>query len=309
MKTVVSITPDLVLMSIIEKTLQDYYTVISFKTIQAALDYIYNSAPNLIILDIDFHDRGALDILGNLKEEPIFSQLPVLVILDEKELSLISWENLHVEDFIWKRQISNEEMLARVNLSVIRSERIVEINPLTRLPGNISINKQIQERLDGDKVFALAYADLDHFKPFNDFYGFSRGDEVIKVTGRLVLNTVKAIQPKNSFVGHIGGDDFVYIIDLNLVEEAAGEIIHAFDRIIPTFYNAEERVRGHIESVDRQGHIRNYSLITLSIGIAHNRKRSFSHYGELTQVASSMKGHAKHFKGSCFRMDRRQSTP
>jgi diguanylate cyclase (GGDEF)-like protein len=305
MKTIVLISPDMALMSIIEKMLQDYYRVVAFKTIQAALDYIYNSIPNLIILDIDLKDEVTITILANLKEDPIFSQLPVLAILGDQEPSSYQWENILVEDFLWKSDIV-KGMVTRVNLSIIRSERVVEINPLTRLPGNISINKQIQDRLDRGTEFALAYGDLDHFKPFNDYYGFSRGDEVIKVTGRLVLNTAKGIQPKNSFVGHIGGDDFVFIMDLNVIEEAAEEIISAFDRIIPTFYDPEDRERGSIQSLDRQGHVRRFPLITLSIGITHNRHRAFNHYGELTEIASGMKSHAKHHKGSCYRVDKRQ---
>ncbi len=305
MKTIVLISPDMALMSIIEKMLQSRYRVVAFKTIQAALDYIYNSIPNLIILDIDLSDHGTLTILANLKEDPIFSQLPVLAILADQESASFQWENLLVEDFLWRTDIE-KGLVARTDLAVFRSERVVEINPLTRVPANISINKQIQDRLDRGTEFALAYADLDHFKPFNDYYGFSRGDEVIKVTGRLILNTAKGIQPTNSFVGHIGGDDFVLIMDLDLIDETAEEIISAFDRIIPTFYDSEDRERGSIQSLDRQGHARRFPLITVSIGITHNRKRAFTHYGELTEIASSMKSHAKHHKGSCYRVDKRQ---
>jgi len=308
MKTIVLISPDMALMSIIEKMFQDCYRVVAFKTMQAALDYIYNSIPNLMILDVDFDDHTTITILNNLKEDPIFSQLPVLVILNDSEPASFQWENLLVEDFLWKEEIT-KELITRADPSTIRSERMVEINPLTRLPGNISINKQIQDRLDNGTEFGLAYADLDHFKPFNDYYGFSRGDEVIKVTGRLILNTAKGIQPKKSFVGHIGGDDFVFIMDLNVIEEAAEEIINAFDRIIPTFYDSEDRERGSIQSVDRQGNIKRFPIIALSIGITHNKYRAFSHYGELTEIASTMKSTAKHHKGSCCRMDKRQSLP
>ncbi|MBA4416586.1 MAG: diguanylate cyclase response regulator [Syntrophus sp. (in: bacteria)] len=308
MKTIVLISPDMALMSIIEKMLQDCYRVVAFKTMQAALDYIYNSIPNLIILDVDLDDHNTITILSNLKEDPIFSQLPVLAILNNSEPTSFQWENLLVEDFLWKEEIT-KELITRTELSTIRSERMIEINPLTRLPGNISINKQIQDRFDNGNEFAFAYADLDHFKPFNDYYGFSRGDEVIKVTGRLILNTAKGIQPKDSFVGHIGGDDFVFIMDFNVIEEAAEEIINSFDRIIPTFYDSEDRERGSIQSMDRQGNIKQFPIIALSIGITHNRQRAFTHYGELTEIASTMKSNAKHHKGSCWQMDKRQNLP
>jgi len=294
----------MVLISIIEKSLEGLYRIVVFRNMQSALDYIYNSIPDLMIIDMDPDDQPAITVLNNLKEDPIFNQLPVLALLGEMEILPSLWGRVHIEDFLRKSDI-RKELIPRVSLAIRRSERVVEINPLTRLPGNIAINKQVQTRLDEGRQFSLAYADLDHFKPFNDYYGFSRGDEVLRMAGRLITNTVKGKQPEDSFVGHIGGDDFVFIMDLELVEEAAGEIISAFDRIVPTFYDAEEREAGFIESHDRQGTVRSFPIITISIGIAHNRYRSFSHYGELTEIASEMKAHAKQHKASCIRMDRR----
>jgi len=199
------------------------------------------------------------------------------------------------------------DICARVNLSIVRSERVEEINPLTRLPGNISINRQIQERLDRSQVFALAYRDLDNFKPFNDHYGFTRGDEMIRVTGRLILNIVKNQQPIEGFVGHIGGDDFIYIMNLDSIEETTNEIITAFDQIVPTFYDTEDRENGYIKSLDRQENMKIYPIVTISIGIAHNKLKRYSHYGEITEVASEMKRFAKTFKASCFKIDQRNN--
>lgn len=308
MKTIVLISQDMVLISIVDKILQKFYHTVVFRNIQSALDYVYNSIPDLVIMDLDMGDHLTVNVLNNLKGDPIFNQLPVLALLADSKSSPFLWENVLVDDFIWKSDVK-KEIVPRVDLCIIRSERVVEINPLTRLPGNISINKQIQARLDSGQVFALAYADLDDFKPFNDYCGFSRGDEVLKMTGRLILNTVKARQPRNSFVGHIGGDDFVYIMDLHLVEETSEEVIDSFDKIIPTFYDAEDRDRGSIRSQDRQGKTRTFPIMTISIGITHNKYRTFSHYGELAEIASEMKRHSKHSKESCYRMDQRQEVP
>jgi len=210
-----------------------------------------------------------------------------------------------VEDYIWRADFERD-FLARVNLSIYRSEKNVEINPLTRLPGNISINRAIQERLDKNIDFAFGYADLDYFKPFNDRYGFSRGDEVIKITGRLILGIVKALQPQGSFVGHVGGDDFVFIIDIDLVEEAAAEIIKAFDSLVIGCYDPEDLTKGFIKSVDRKGKASQFPIMGISIGITETHCRNFSHYGEVTQPAAEMKKFAKQFPGSCFKSDRRQ---
>ncbi|MDR2018590.1 MAG: diguanylate cyclase [Syntrophobacterales bacterium] len=307
MKTIVLISLDMVMISIIDKILEKFYRVVVFMDMRSALDYIYNSIPDLMIVDImNPDDQTIITVLNSLKEDPIFSQLPVLTLLADTRFLPSFWESLPVEDFLRKSDIK-KELILRVSLAILRSERVVEINPLTRLPGNIAINKQIQSRLDGGREFSLAYADLDYFKPFNDYYGFSRGDEVLKMAGRLIGNMVKSKQPKDSFVGHIGGDDFVFIMNPELAGETAKEIIRAFDRIVPTFYNAEDRKTGLIMSRDRQGNRRSFPVITISIGIALSRVGSFSHYGELAGIASEMNSYAKHLEGSCFVMDRRHN--
>jgi diguanylate cyclase (GGDEF)-like protein len=305
-KTIVVISQDAALSGIISRILDKSYRVLSFRGINSAIDYIYNSIPDLVIIDINEQDRFTVSLLNNLKADPIFHQLPVLIVLDETQ-GIPLWDVLFVEDYIRKADFEREG-LSRVGLSIIRSERVSEVNPLTKLPGNISINRQIQTRLDSGEVFALAYADLDHFKPFNDYYGFTRGDEVIRIAGRLILNIVKNVQQQDSFIGHIGGDDFVFIMDVNLVEDAAREIIDAFDRIIPTLYEPEDRERGCIETQDRQGNPKQFSFVALSIGITSNKFKFFTHYGEVTQVASEMKGQAKCIQGSCYSIDKRKST-
>lgn len=304
-KTIVVISQDMVLKSMIEGFLRDAFTVVVFNNIQSAIDFIYNTIPDLVAIDFTIFDNQSANILNNLKGDPMFSQLPVLAILSEIPDNSL-WGSLLVEDYI-RRSDVDKDIYPRAHLAILRSERVVEINPLTRLPGNISINRQIQKRLDASQAFAVAYADLDNFKPFNDHYGFTRGDEMIRVTGRLILNIVKNRQSQEGFVGHIGGDDFIYVIGIDAVEEISNEIIEAFDRIVPTFYDAEDREKGFIKSVDRQGNIKVYPVISISVGITHNKIRRFFHYGEITEVASEMKRFAKTFKGSCFKIDQRHT--
>lgn len=303
MKTVVVICKDIVLTNTIDRSLKNSYSSVVFSSMPTALDYIYNSIPDLIVINIIKDDSLTINILKDLKTDPMFHQLPVLAILPD-HFNLSNWDDLLIEDFIWRADLEKDFIL-RVNLCITRSERIVEINPLTRLPGNISINRALQERIANNNDFSFGYADLDFFKPFNDRYGFSRGDEVIKITGRLILNIVKNKQPQGSFVGHVGGDDFVFIIDSALAEEAAKEIIEAFDSIIPTFYDAEDSAQGFIKSFDRKGKASKFPIMGISIGITETRARSFSHYGEITELAAEMKKFAKQSQGSCFKSDRR----
>ena len=303
-KTIVVISRDAALTSIVAARLEHDYRLISFTNIASALDCIYNSVPDLVLFELDLHDTAMIHLFGSLKSDPIFTQLPVLAILPE-QANIQDWHSFFVEDYIRVSDLERE-ILPRVNLCMIRSERIVEINPLTRLPGNISINRQIQNRIDAGEIFALAYLDIDQFKPFNDKYGFSRGDEVLKATGRLILNIVKNRQPQGSFVGHIGGDDFTYLMDEEFIEDASAEIIDAFDRLIPTFYDGQDREKGCIQSKDRQGNLKAFPMMTVSIGAASNKHLECTHYGEITEIASRMKTYAKRCKGSNFGMDMRR---
>ncbi|BCB96655.1 GGDEF domain-containing protein [Dissulfurispira thermophila] len=303
LKTIIVISKDVVLTSIVDRLLKDSYTIVDFSTIQSSLDYIYSSSPDLMIIDISPDDVFAVTLLNEIKSDPIFGRLPVLAVFDD-QFVVYDWDSMLIDDYL-RKSCLEVELIATVGLCIHRAERMVEVNPLTRLPGNIAIIKQIQKRLDNNEVFALAYADLDYFKPYNDRYGFSRGDEVLKMIGRLILNTVRQNQAHGSFVGHIGGDDFVFIMDMEYIEKTAGEIIDNFNKIIPTFYDYDDRARGFIESVDREGNKRTFPFIGISIGVAHNRFRKFSHYGEIAEVASEMKKYAKCAGGSCFKIDKR----
>ncbi len=303
MQTIVPITEDQTLAGLVGKHLGEAYQLVFFCQIQSSLDYIYNSLPDLILIDLRPGDPLVSRLLSDLKEDPIFGQIPVLAVLGDDTL-IRGWEGLKCDDYL-RWSLLETDLAARVGLCILRAERNVEVSPLTRLPGNITIIKQIQSRLDRGDIFALAYADIDYFKPFNDKYGFSRGDEVLKMLGRLILNIVKQRQSQKSFVGHIGGDDFVFIVEPALAEEIAGEIIVHLEQIIPTFYDPQDRKRGAILARDRRGRERTFPLITLSIGVTNNQTKKFTHYGQMAEVASEMKKFAKMLQGSCCRFDRR----
>jgi diguanylate cyclase (GGDEF)-like protein len=307
MKTILVVSRDRVLAGLADRILAPHFQVQTFSQIVSAVDSVYNSIPNLIIAEIASGDDSMVETLNNLKEDPMFKQIPVLAVLGAGAPEL-EWESVLIEDYLRLADIE-KDLLSRVRLAMVRSERSVEINPLTRLPGNISINRQLEERMARDEGFAIAYADLDSFKPFNDKYGFGRGDEVIKIAARLILGGVMNWQPRGSFVGHIGGDDFVFVMSEAFMEEACKSIIQAFDRIIPTLYDAEDRARGGIESRDRQGTVRFFPFVGISIGVTGTCYRRFAHFGALIEAASEMKHFAKRGTGSSYSMDKRTGSP
>lgn len=169
MQTIVHITGDQTLAGLVEKHLGGIHKLVLFSQIQSSLDYIYHSLPDLILIDLRPSDPLIPRLLSDLKEDPIFGQVPVLAVLGDDTI-IAGWEELRCDDYL-RRALLDTDLAARVALCILRAERNMEINPLTRLPGNITIIKQIQSRLDRGEIFALAYADIDYFKPFNDKYG------------------------------------------------------------------------------------------------------------------------------------------
>lgn len=287
-------------------TLADRYRFTIIEDISRLFDFCFTSIPDLIIIvDGDINDRIVSSVTSSLKSDPLFNHLPVLVLLDEIRLEGNPEIDLFFDDYI-TIPFNRENLLLRCHLCIKRAKKVLEINPLTKLPGNITIIKEIQKRIDNSVPFALAYVDIDFFKPFNDKYGFSRGDEVIRLLGRLLTNVVKMQSEEQGFVGHVGGDDFVFIIPHEQIEPVCEELIRHFDSIIPSFYDPPERDKGFIEATDREGNKRIFPFLSLSIGVAHNRYKKFTHYGQASEIATELKVYAKKFRGSCYKIDRRK---
>jgi diguanylate cyclase (GGDEF)-like protein len=181
------------------------------------------------------------------------------------------------------------------------------LSPLTGLPGNIRIQEEIRRLVSESEPFALLYADLDHFKAYNDHYGFVRGDRAIQVVARLSMEVVNEIVGPNAFIGHVGGDDFIIIVPPELAEVVAKSLCERFDQHVPLLYDRIDSERGAIEIEDRQGNLRRFPLLTISIGVASTENRPFEHFGEAVAVATEMKQFAKREPRSSYAMDRRKA--
>jgi diguanylate cyclase (GGDEF)-like protein len=304
MKTIALISRDSSRIKSVTDILDGIYNIVTLDSINRLFEFCFNSTPDLIVLNDDVIDTGTAEITSTIKSDPLFGHLPVIAIINDIVTLNRTYLKSIIDDYI-RAPFDEKDITFRIDLCISRAEKILETNPLTRLPGNITIIKEIQRRIDSDDFFALAYADIDYFKPFNDAYGFSRGDEVIRMTGRLISNIIK-MYGKDSFIGHVGGDDFIFIFSGD-VERICKELITNFDGIVPTFYDTADREKGFIESIDREGNKKSFPLLSLSIGIAHNTNRKFSHYGKVSEIATELKSYAKRFKGSCYKIDNRLS--
>jgi diguanylate cyclase (GGDEF)-like protein len=178
-------------------------------------------------------------------------------------------------------------------------------SPLTGLPGNIRIQDEIEQRVVEGQAFALLYTDLDSFKPYNDHYGFARGDEVIRYTARMLQEVAAGIAGTGAFVGHVGGDDFVVIVDPQYAQPIAERVVQRFDTESSTLYDEVDRSQGFIQHSSRTGEELRFPLLAVSIGIATTERREYSHYAEAVAVAAEMKQFTKQQAGSSWALDRR----
>ena len=178
-------------------------------------------------------------------------------------------------------------------------------NPLTGLPGNITIANYIDDCLVRGKMICVLYCDLDNFKAYNDKYGFTKGDEAILYTRDCLIAGAKRKDVKNVFVGHEGGDDFVVIIDYDYWEVFAKAFITTFDRGIYQFYNNVDARNGFIESLNRKGERQRFPLISVSVAVVSNKNRPFRRHAEMIAIAAEVKKYVKSMDGSCYAIDRR----
>jgi GGDEF domain-containing protein len=188
-----------------------------------------------------------------------------------------------------------------------RAERDVSVHPTTRLPGTFQIERDIGARIQAGHLFAVCYADLDHFKEFNDRYGYNEGDRVIRMLARLLHDVVKGLSPEG-FVGHIGGDDFIFNIALEHMKPACELILEIFDELIPYQYTEDDRRAGYFLGRDRRGNILWVPIMSLSIGVVTNEHRKLTHTARVSELATEMKTFAKKMPGSVYAVDRRSDS-
>jgi diguanylate cyclase (GGDEF)-like protein len=199
------------------------------------------------------------------------------------------------------------ELLARVKGVLRRKKEMLNLSPLTGLPGNILIQDELQRRVEDERAFALLNCDLDNFKAYNDHYGFLRGDRVIHATARIIQESVERFAGAEGFVGHVGGDDFVAILLPEVAEETAKAICEQFGNEVGSFYDRDDMERGFVEVKDRRGEPQKFPLVSISVGIATTATRRFVHPGEAVDVSTEMKRFAKQQAHSSYAVDRRKT--
>jgi diguanylate cyclase (GGDEF)-like protein len=286
---------------------QEGYEVIQAPDGEEGLKLAQTKNPDLVIVDFKMPKLDGKQVCLQLKNDILLSHMPIIMLTGKSEVKdKVGGLDAGADDYIVK-PFEPEELVARIRMIIKRAQRDLEANPLTRLPGNISILNELQKRIEKNQKIAVCYLDLDKFKTYNDKYGFEHGDEVIKECGRILIRAIKELGNPQDFIGHIGGDDFVLITTPDKSDVICERIISDFDRVSPNFYNETDRNAGFILAKDRQGIERKIPLLSMSIGVVTNEKRKISHVAEIGEIGAELKQQAKSVERSNYIKDQRQN--
>ena len=269
-----------------------------------AFQKVQSNAPDLVLLDVQMPEMDGFTVCQKIKSDLLLRHIPVMMLTAQTGVtSKVTGLERGADDYLTK-PFDLQELIARIRTLLRRTRQGLEANPLTRLPGNVTIENEILRRLEAHQPFAVLYLDLNSFKAYNDTYGFLKGDEVIRETAKIIL---KEADKDRGFVGHIGGDDFIVLTDPNSCEALCQRVIARFDEIAPKFYTEADRKRGYVETKDRQGQAARFGLLSIAIGVVTNQYRAFISLGEVSSIGTEMKHFAKEKKeqGSAYAVDRR----
>lgn len=271
-----------------------------------ALTAVFETHPDIIVLDYSMPRKDGLAVAQDLKNNPLFAHIPIIICTaySEKQTKLKGL-SMGIDDYLIK-PVDTDELIARIRMILKRNKQVLDTNPLSKLPGNPSIQARVEREIQRGIYFAVLYLDLNNFKAYNDTYGFEAGDRVLKATANLLVKLTIQNEHSQDFIGHIGGDDFIVITEFEKCEALAKRIVSAFDEIAPSFYNKADRERGHIISTDRQGNIKKFPFLSISIGVVNNMTRPLTSFAQVSNIGTELKKAAKAADKSSYIIDRRR---
>ncbi len=292
------------LVSVILKNLE--YNVLTFLKGKDFLLHIANQPlPNLILLDLRLGDIDGYEICKKIRENPLTSSIPIIVITGVDEIDAkIKMIETGADDYL-NKPFDVRELKVRINRLLKRKERDSSLNPLTKLPAAPLIEEYAKRKIENGEQFSYAYIDIDNFKAYNDVYGYTKGDEIIKFVAKIISQSFKNAEFEY-FIGHIGGDDFVIITPCDKIIETVENIIKKFDKEIVNFYSEKDRKNGYITVSDRTNNIRHFPIMTLSIAVVDVKKNL--HYAKIIEKVFEIKRYLKSRpsqKSSIYQKDRR----
>ena len=272
------------------------------------IDDALKDIPSLIIINEDCIGENIIEICKKIRLNEDNSITPIIVVSSNRDKShRIEVLRECVEHYI-KAPIDKEYLYYTIKNVIRLLETNRRVSPLTGLPGNVQIQAEMKKRLLNKEEFVMLYLDLDNFKAYNDVYGFLNGDEIIKFTARTITDNIEKLSTSgNTFVGHIGGDDFVAIVSGDDdYEEICQNIIAEFDKGVLKYFNESDIQKGYLEVPNRKCVIEQFPLTSISIGVVVAHKGRFHNVLEIGEVGAQVKHLAKTTMGSAYSIDRRK---
>ena len=284
------------------------FQVTCAETGEEGLQKVEQESPDLVLLDLMIPGVDGLEVCRRLKAAYGSRHIPVIMLtargeLDEKLQGLENGAN----DYVTK-PFSMPELLMRVRNVLAWSQSQREANPLTGLPGNVSIERELTARIEGHAPFAFLYTDIDNFKAFNDYYGYAKGDEVIKATARILTNAVGEHGNESDFIGHVGGDDFVAMTTPDRVDDITRVVITEFDRTAARLFDPADLERGYLKIRKRSGEVMKIKSLGITLAVVTNEREPIGHIGRVADIASELKRYGKSMNGSAVVRERRRET-
>ena len=280
------------------------FKFIGVKTEQ--IDITLKNIPFLIIINEDSIDRDITGLCKQIRTDEDNQITPIIVVSSNTD----KYHKLEVleqsVEYYIKKPVDTEYLYYTIkNLDrLLKMNR--RISPLTGLPGNVQIHAELKKRITNKEEFSVLYLDLDNFKAYNDVYGFLKGDEIIKFTADTIMTSIHSLIPNNSFIGHIGGDDFIAIVPTLNCEAVCKDIIANFDANVVRFFTEDDVEKGYIEVANRKGVIEQFPLTSISIGVVEADVGRFANILEIGEVGAQVKHMAKSVMGSSYAIDRRK---
>ena len=284
------------------------YDVILAHDGEEGLELIERHQPALAIVDLMMPKIDGFELTRRVRANPLTAPMPIILLTArgftaDKVVGLTAG----ADDYLVK-PFDTMELVARVRSTLRRNQETREISPLTGLPGNTRILREIADRVRSGSDYAVCHIDIDRFKSVNDVYGFARGDEFISALARALHRAVVEVGLPPAFLGHIGGDDFIVVCSPEQVYPLTERAVVDFEAAADALYDPADAERGYVEVVKRNGEVQQANLVTLSIGVAGSTQRPGADPREIIAIASEMKTVAKGHHGSYVAFDRR-STP
>lgn len=285
------------------------FSVLTAGSGQEAIDQARREIPDLVLLDLMMPGMDGIEVCEHLRASRLTYLIPVIMLTaSASQVHRLDALRTGVDDYISK-PFDPDELEARI-VGLIRRIRLTRAsNPLTGLPGNLTIEQEINKRISRNEKLACCYIDLDNFKAYNDYYSFERGDEALQLMAKILIQASEQVGHREDFIGHIGGDDFLYITAPEHYEQVCEWLCQTFDSEIIRVYNEADQQRGYIEVSNRQNELTRFPLMSLSIGVATNERRTLTSALQVSEIATELKRVAK-ARGqgkSSFVVDRRTS--